>query len=64
MAEIILLPVGIPGIGRQGDYIVSDPDHPNPKCRLARIGVLEPELLEPMERIIDASQKEKSTIGG
>ena len=45
MAEVIVLPVGIPGVGRKGDYIVSDPDHPNPKCRLARFGVLEPELL-------------------
>ena len=45
MAEVIVLPVGIPGVGRKGDYIVSDPDHPNPKCRLARFGVLEPGLL-------------------
>ena len=50
MAEVIVLPVGIPGVGRKGDYIVSDPDHPNPKCRLARFGVLEPELLRTIKR--------------
>ena len=58
MAEVIVLPVGIPGIGRKGDYVVSDPDHPNPNYRLARFAVLEPELLESLkERVVRASPK-------
>lgn len=65
MAEIIILPVGIPGIGRKGDYIISDPDHPNPKCRLASICVLEPSLLASIkERVARPSVKEKSATGG
>ncbi len=64
MAEVIVLPVGIPGIGRKGDYVVSDPDHPNPNYRLARFGVLEPELLPSIKaRISRPSQKEKSAVG-
>ena len=67
MAEVIVLPVGIPGIGRNGDYIVSDPDHPNPKCRLARFGVLEPALLPAIKanaRVIHPAQKEGSAASG
>ena len=65
MAEVIVLPVGIPGIGRKGDYIVSDPDHPNPRYRLARFGVLEPELLSSIKsRLIHPTPKEISTTGG
>ncbi len=64
MAEVFVLPVGIPGVGRKGDYIVSEPDHPNPNCRLARFGVLEPELLLSIKaRISRPSQKEKSAVG-
>ncbi len=67
MAEVIVLPVGIPGIGRKGDYIVSDPDHPNPKFRLARFGVLEPALLPAIKanaRVIHPAQKERSAASG
>ena len=65
MAEIIVLPVGIPGVGRKGDYIISDPDHPNPKCQLARIEVLEPSLLATIkERVGRSSQKEESAASG
>ena len=71
MAEVIVLPVGIPGVGRKGDYIVSDPDHPNPKYRLARFGVLEPALLLAIKKrtihpsqASHPSQKEKSATGG
>ncbi len=65
MAEVFVLRVGIPGIGRKGDYIVSDPDHPNPKFRLARFGVLEPALLPAIKaRILRPSQKEKSAVSG
>ena len=65
MAEVIVLPVGIPGVGRKGDYIVSDPDHPNPKYRLARFGVLEPELLLFIKRrITHPSLRELSATGG
>lgn len=65
MAEVIVLPVGIPGVGRKGDYVVSDPDHPNPKCRLARFGVLDPALLLRIKkRTTCRPQKEKSATGG
>ena len=65
MAEVIILPVSVPGVGRKGDYIVSEPDHPNPKCRLARFGILEPTLLSSIkEHIIHASPKEMSATGG
>ena len=65
MAEVIILPVSIPGVGRKGDYIVSDPDHPNPRCRLARFAVLEPDLLPTIkERIMHPLPKEKSATGG
>ena len=61
MSEVIVLPVGIPGIGRKGDYIVSDPNHPNPKCRLARFAVLKPELLAPLKAsVVSSSPKYKS----
>ena len=60
MAEVFVLRVGIPGIGRKGDYIVSEPDHPNPKYRLARFGVLAPELLSRIKTgAALPSQKEK-----
>ena len=65
MAEVFVLPVGIPGVGRKGDYIVSEPDHPNPKCRLARFGVLEPALLPAIKaRILHPSHKERSAVSG
>ena len=65
MAEVIILPVSVPGVGRKGDYIVSDPDHPNPRCRLARFAVLEPDLLSSIKASITRpSQKEKSATGG
>ncbi len=44
-AEIIRLPVGIPGVGRAGDRIASNPEHQNPKRRLVRFGYLDPSLL-------------------
>jgi len=65
MAEVIVLPVGIPGVGRKGDYIVSDPDHPNPKCRLARIGVLDPARLQSIkDRLSGSTPKEMLASGG
>ena len=65
MAEVFVLPVGIPGIARKGDYIVSDPDHPNPNCRLARFAVLEPTLLASIKaRMHQPAQQEKSAAVG
>jgi hypothetical protein len=65
MAEVFVLPVGIPGVGRKGDYIVSDPDHPNPKCRLARFGVLEPRLISKIKaRIVLPPEEQKSAAVG
>ena len=43
--EIIRLPIGIPGVGRAGDRIVSTPDDERPEYRLLRMGFLDPELL-------------------
>ena len=45
MAEIIRLPFGIPGVGRKGDRIVSNPDDERPEYRLLRLGSLDPNLL-------------------
>ena len=45
MAEIIRLPFGIPGVGRKGDRIISDPEHPDPDFRLAIFSTLDPSLL-------------------
>ena len=65
MAEVFVLPIGIPGIARKGDYIVSDPDHPNPNCRLARFAVLEPTLLSSIKARMDQpAQQEKSAAVG
>ena len=65
MAEVFVLPVGIPGVGRKGAYIVSDPNHPNPKCRLARFGVLEPMLLSKIKaRVVLPSPQQKSASVG
>ena len=50
---------------RKGDYIVSDPDHPNPKYRLARFGVLDPALLPSIKaHIIHPSPTKKSAAYG
>ena len=40
-AEIIRLPVGIPGIGRAGDCVVHDPDHTDPRFRLSNVHPLD-----------------------
>ena len=45
-AEIIRLPVGIPGIGRAGDHVVHRPDHPNPQFRLTNVHPLNLDRLE------------------
>ena len=64
MAEIIVLPVSIPGVGRRGDHIVSDPDHANPKYRLARFAVLDPRPLPSIrEQVARATAKQKSASG-
>jgi hypothetical protein len=64
MAEIIVLPVSIAGVGRKGDHIVSDPDHPNPKCRLARFAVLDPRLLPSIREQVARSTAEQKTAAG
>lgn len=45
MAEVIRLPFDMPGIGRRGDYLFSDPSHPDPVFRFARVQPLDPDLL-------------------
>ena len=45
MAEVIHLPFDIPGVGRRGDYIFYDPEHPSPGFRLTRLQSLSTELL-------------------
>ena len=60
-AEIIRLPVGIPGVGRKGDRIVHDPGHPNPHFRLSRVGPLDPDLLPAIKEVI--RQAENVALG-
>ena len=45
-AERIRLPIGIPGIGRAGDCVVHDPDHPDPRFRLSNVHPLDLDRLE------------------
>ena len=55
-AEIIRLPFGIPGVGRKGDCVMSDPDNPDPGCRLVRVGTLDVALLPAIkERVAEHS---------
>ena len=51
-AEIIRLPVGIPGIGRAGDQIVHDPDHPDPRFRLSNVHPLDLDRLEEIRETV------------
>ena len=55
MAEIIRLPFGIPGVGREGDRIVHDPNNPNPERQLVRFGYLDPDLLPVILAHLDRS---------
>ena len=43
--EVIHLPFDIPGVGKRGDCIVSDPVHPDPRFRLSRVEPLDEALL-------------------
>lgn len=47
--EFIPLPCDIPGVGREGDFIVHDPTHPKPHLRLTRVCPLDERSL-PMIR--------------
>ena len=67
-AEIIRLPVGIPGVGRAGDNIVSDPDHPDERYRLTAVRSLDaytlPALKERLleeQRLKDAAPRKEVT---
>ena len=62
MAEIIHLPFGIPGVGRKGDRIVSNPDDDRPEYRLLRLGSLNPSLL-PMIKERVAGHRPASSHG-
>lgn len=55
MAEVIRLRFDMPGIGNKGDYIVSDPDHPNPKLTLCRLVPLDPSVFPDVVRRVEAS---------
>ena len=57
-AEIIKLPVGIPGVGRAGDSVVSDPDHPNPRYRLTAVRPLEAALLPAIKERVETLKEE------
>ena len=55
-AEFITLPVGIPGVGRAGDRVVSDPDAPNGRTLVA-VRYLDPGLLSAIrERVAGHSE--------
>ncbi len=45
MAEVLRIHVRIPGVADAGDFIVHDPDHPQPTLRLCRLVPLAPDLL-------------------
>ena len=58
--EIIILPVGIPGVGRAGDRVVSTPDDDRPEYRLLRMGFLDPEFLPLIrERVLEHTAPKK-----
>ena len=54
MAEIINLPFSIPGVGREGDCIVHDPDNPDPRYRLVRVSTLDLNLLDVIRKKVAA----------
>lgn len=45
MAEVLRIRARIPGIANAGDFVVYDPDHPNPTLRLCRLVPLAPNSL-------------------
>lgn len=63
-AEWLTLPVGIPGVGRAGDRIISDPDSPNGR-RLIAVRYLDEDLLPAIkERVAeseDAAKKKEAS---
>ncbi len=63
MAEIIRLPFGIPGVGRKGDRIVSNPDDERPEYRLLRLGSLNPSLLPMIKESVAAGHPPASSPG-
>ena len=55
-AEIIRLPVGIPGVGREGDSVVFDPDNPDERYRLMAVRSLDASILPAIkERVAQAA---------
>lgn len=55
-AKVIRLPFDLPSIGRRGDYIVSDPDHPNPKLTLCRVVPLDPSVFPDVVRRVETGR--------
>ena len=43
--ELIHLPCGLSEVGRAGDSVVSDPDHPDEAFRLTVVRPIDPDLL-------------------
>ena len=56
--EVYQMSAGISGVGRAGDAVVYDPNHPNPALRLCSIHALDPtrraEFKEMIEQANDA----------
>ena len=50
--EMIFLPVSIPGVGRAGDCIVSDPDHPDERYRLTAVRSLDASTLPAIKETV------------
>ena len=63
MAEVIQLPCDVPGVGRCGDYIVHDPDHPNPSIRYARIQPITAEAFAGAQDIVNRHSPHLSWVG-
>ena len=64
-AEIIRLPIGLPGIGRAGDIIVHDPNHRDPRLRLSSVHPLDldrlVEIRETVREWADAAKQKEVT---
>ncbi len=55
-ATVVYLPFDIPGIGLEGDALIHDPDHPNPRFRFS---LVRPVDLSRKQEIIEALERAK-----
>ena len=60
-AEVIHLKSDIAGVGRAGDTIVHNPDHPNPALRLCRVIPLDADLLSAVKEHAASAEPQEPT---